>query len=1011
MKHMDFSKRKYSQGIVTLLFLLEISCLCQGAVSTCNAVLTGSSGTFTSPNYPRPPEVTSPKFTSAFPNNGGFVTCSWEIIVPSGKGIQLKFGDFFMAENSVDDCDKGEVEVFIGVGKTKSGLDTYCSGNNPDIVTLHNNTATVTFRRPSTFSGRGFLISYIAITPGKTVDDFVTCCATGEVRRDVGTFSVVCPAGCAGIYRQTTTGNLCYRDTSHLCLSAVHAGVTSDNFGGRVKVERQLSKVLYHGEGANNISSSTGGLSDSMVCFPELKTCHDKITFTENQLTASSVLNISDSKGGFQVWSPKKAMLTAYDKAWKPANHSTEQWIQVNLRRPYNITAILTKGSAKPYSWTKSYTIKYSMNNITWKNYKEEGSDRPKVFSGNRNYFAEVRNNFVRPPITAKYLRVYPTPQKQHEAMFQYGLKFGLLGCMPSSLPVPDPTPTPKTPSIILTKIVKTTTTPTTTKPVTTTPQPPLNSPIPNETTTVAPTNATSSVAGDGDNSGGVKDPKPNPGNGEISEKSIIIIAIVAALAVTSILLAALVLILVRKRKKEPKLETMVPTSQTNATYATGIDIRYPDYKYSKQKKKQLKKEKKKNKIGKFEIKNVNYKDSMPLGAAVEQSLTMANSRGGITLRYDQQQRQSMSSNDPLMTSCNGAPLRSSYVTNDVAGTSNGIHAGSPILVEEKADSFITDDEDHEYQVIPDNPPTPTPTRSTKASSKASTGSSIGNHSRQSDSMPWPQVWGNAGDAWGKDGPSSPIFIDAKGGVTSFTPHNRPQRSRAGTFPHPLHYGVENGIDSMPAPPKTAPPNSTQSFTAPRFHHRKRGGSKSPPNATTAPSYYPPQRYSSSSGSSSHSHFDSTSSQRHNPASTYYSSVPEYDPREADDAFLTSNGHQRGMGQPDGGGLAHTDSRSDEWPPGSDRGRKPSYNYPSNIPVSQSAPFSTLPSNGLTTNGGEPINGSVRRSTSRSESMKQRGGGYDHLYRNKCIGSPDGGKSVVALTMNNYDQLDLNTPV
>ena len=48
-------------------------------------------------------------------------------------------------------------------------LDKYCPGNRPDTVTSHYNSITVVFRRPINFSGTGFLISYIAITPGETI--------------------------------------------------------------------------------------------------------------------------------------------------------------------------------------------------------------------------------------------------------------------------------------------------------------------------------------------------------------------------------------------------------------------------------------------------------------------------------------------------------------------------------------------------------------------------------------------------------------------------------------------------------------------------------------------------------------------------------------------------------------------------------------------------------------------------------------------------------------------------
>lgn len=52
---------------------------------------------------------------------------------------------------------------------------------------------------------------------------------------------------------------------------------------------------------------------------------------------------------------------------------------------------------------------------------------------------------------------------------------------------------------------------------------------------------------------------------------------------------------------------------------------------------------------------------------------------------------------------------------------------------------------------------------------------------------------------------------------------------------------------------------------------------------------------------------------------------------------------------------------------------------------------------------------SLRHSNSRTD--KKNRNGYDHLYRNKSIGVADNGKAVIAMTMNNYNQLDLNTPV
>ena len=78
-----------------------------------------------SPNYPRTYEApVKTRNSSTFPDNNGFITCQWEIIVPKGKGIQLKFGDFDMNAEA-DICDKGQVDIFTGTGKTKSFLGEF----------------------------------------------------------------------------------------------------------------------------------------------------------------------------------------------------------------------------------------------------------------------------------------------------------------------------------------------------------------------------------------------------------------------------------------------------------------------------------------------------------------------------------------------------------------------------------------------------------------------------------------------------------------------------------------------------------------------------------------------------------------------------------------------------------------------------------------------------------------------------------------------------------------------
>ena len=92
-------------------------------MTSCRSRLTGISGTFTSPNYPR--EYVRPdgleEFVISRPGQEKFIKCQWEIEVPQDKGIQLKFGHFDL-NAPLDECDKGEVDVFSGVGKQKSRL-------------------------------------------------------------------------------------------------------------------------------------------------------------------------------------------------------------------------------------------------------------------------------------------------------------------------------------------------------------------------------------------------------------------------------------------------------------------------------------------------------------------------------------------------------------------------------------------------------------------------------------------------------------------------------------------------------------------------------------------------------------------------------------------------------------------------------------------------------------------------------------------------------------------------
>ena len=84
-------------------------------------IMKGTTGTFTSPNYPNPPEISAcNKRRNSFSRNR-FITFEWEIHVPDGMAIQLQFGEFDM-NGKLDECEEGEVEIFQGTSKTRRNL-------------------------------------------------------------------------------------------------------------------------------------------------------------------------------------------------------------------------------------------------------------------------------------------------------------------------------------------------------------------------------------------------------------------------------------------------------------------------------------------------------------------------------------------------------------------------------------------------------------------------------------------------------------------------------------------------------------------------------------------------------------------------------------------------------------------------------------------------------------------------------------------------------------------------
>ncbi|XP_051579761.1 suppressor of tumorigenicity 14 protein homolog [Myxocyprinus asiaticus] len=133
----------------------------------CGGKLTGSSGAFTSPHFP----------SYYSPNT----TCQWDIEVPAGKFIKLKFPKFLVSTGEQNSCPGDYVEV---TGKSK------LCGQKPanTMVTSNSNKMTVVFYSNSSHVDRGFNAIYEAFEPTDPCPDQFQCdnkrCVNPTVRCD-----------------------------------------------------------------------------------------------------------------------------------------------------------------------------------------------------------------------------------------------------------------------------------------------------------------------------------------------------------------------------------------------------------------------------------------------------------------------------------------------------------------------------------------------------------------------------------------------------------------------------------------------------------------------------------------------------------------------------------------------------------------------------------------------------------------------------------------------------------
>ncbi|KAG7503796.1 hypothetical protein JOB18_045092 [Solea senegalensis] len=389
-----------------LVILTAENCRAQKGDGCGPSVLGPSSGTLSSLGYPK-----------TYPNN---TVCEWEISVPRGNRIHFRFAELDI-ENG--DCQVNYLSLFNGIGPERREIVKYCSLGLKVEEMSTGNQVTVRFMSGTHHTGHGFYLSYA--TTEHT--DLITCLDKGTDFPQAE-FSKYCPAGCL-TSTEEISGTIPngYRESSPLCVAAIHAGVVSNAVGGRISVVSSKGIPRYDGTLANNVTSTGGTLSNSLFTF-RTNGCYGTLGLesggvADTQLSASSVWEWNF--GQHREWLPSGARLKKTGLPWAPSQSDQQQWLQVDLKREKRITGITTTGSTlREYQYfVSAYRVLYSNDARQWFIYREANSTQDKIFQGNINYQREVRNNFI-PPIEARLVRINPTSWHQRIA-----LKVELLGC------------------------------------------------------------------------------------------------------------------------------------------------------------------------------------------------------------------------------------------------------------------------------------------------------------------------------------------------------------------------------------------------------------------------------------------------------------------------------------------------------------------------------------------------------------------------------------------------------
>ncbi|XP_033105774.1 uncharacterized protein LOC117108037 [Anneissia japonica] len=142
-------------------------------------------------------------------------------------------------------------------------------------------------------------------------------------------------------------------------------------------------------------------------------------TIIDDRITASSImsdagstsharLNYEGGRGDFG--------------GWVPSSSDENQWIQVSLDSPKQISGIITQGRSDDNHRVTSYRVEFSVDNVIWRAISADGNE-PKLFAGNTDRSSQETNYFPE-PVIASYVRIRPVSWERRISM-----RFELLGC------------------------------------------------------------------------------------------------------------------------------------------------------------------------------------------------------------------------------------------------------------------------------------------------------------------------------------------------------------------------------------------------------------------------------------------------------------------------------------------------------------------------------------------------------------------------------------------------------